>query len=261
MIIVRLAACALLFTIAQPPASTAVAHPGHAPDLPASAHAPAATVDAFHAALRRGDTKAAAALLAEDAVVFEAGGVERNKAEYAAGHLSADADFSRAVAMAVTRRTGASAGNFAWIASEGRSKGAFRGKAVDRLTTETMVLGRIGGLWKIVHIHWSSAAASAPAAAAAATSDPLLARSVPANGQSVAAPVKSLELYFSPPARLLEVVIGGPDGQIPMMVTAAGDQPRYALPLPALGPGAYSVDWRASAAGREDRGTFRFTVR
>jgi hypothetical protein len=29
---------------------------------------------------------------------------------------------------------------------------------VDRITTETMVLRRRGASWKIVHIHWSSAA-------------------------------------------------------------------------------------------------------
>ena len=36
--------------------------------------------------------------------------------------------------------------------------GTFKGKAIDRDTTETMILRRIGGEWKIVHIHWSSAA-------------------------------------------------------------------------------------------------------
>jgi hypothetical protein len=28
---------------------------------------------------------------------------------------------------------------------------------VDQLTTETMLLRQIGGVWKIVHVHWSSA--------------------------------------------------------------------------------------------------------
>ena len=62
--------------------------------LPASASAAAAAADAFHGALRRGDTKAAAALLAEDALIFEEGGVEHTKAQYAANHLPADAAFS-----------------------------------------------------------------------------------------------------------------------------------------------------------------------
>jgi hypothetical protein len=46
----------------------------------------------------------------------------------------------------------------AWIATEGRTSGNYKGKAVDRITAETMVLQRKGRAWKIVHIHWSSAA-------------------------------------------------------------------------------------------------------
>jgi ketosteroid isomerase-like protein len=124
--------------------------------IPASARDAAKTVDAFHAALHRGDTNAASALLAEDALIFESGGVERTKAEYAAHHLPADAEFSRAVSSVVTRRAGHAAGILAWIASEGRTTGQYKGKPLDLLTTETMILRRTHGSWKIVHIHWSS---------------------------------------------------------------------------------------------------------
>ena len=125
--------------------------------LSASARGAAATVDDFHAALHRGDTRAAAALLADDALIFEAGGAERSKAEYAAQHLPADAEFSRSISSAVTRRAGRSDGAMAWIATEGRTTGTYKGKALDLATTETMILRRIGSGWKIVHIHWSSA--------------------------------------------------------------------------------------------------------
>lgn len=133
-----------------------------APAAPADTVAPsaleaAATVDAFHAALRRGDTASAAALMTDDALVFEEGRAERSKAEYSARHLGADAEFSKAVAAERVRRFGDSAGDIAWIATEGRSKGRFRGTDVNRVTDETMLLRRIGGTWKIVHIHWSSA--------------------------------------------------------------------------------------------------------
>jgi len=127
--------------------------------VPAAREA-AATVDAFHAALRRGDTASAAALLTDDALIFEEGRAERSKAEYAARHLGADAEYSKAVAGERVRRTGDAAGDMAWIATEGRSKGKFRGTAVNLVTDETMVLRRIGGTWKIVHIHWSSAQSS-----------------------------------------------------------------------------------------------------
>lgn len=125
--------------------------------LAPSARDAAATVDAFHAALQRGDARAAAALLTDDALIFESGGAERSKAEYAAHHLPADAEFSRSVASVVTRRAGRADGGLAWVATEGRTTGAYKGKALDLITTETMVLRRTGGTWKIVHIHWSSA--------------------------------------------------------------------------------------------------------
>lgn len=120
---------------------------------------PEAVVDAFHAALAKGDTAGAAALLADDALIFEEGGAERSKAEYAVRHLPADAAFSKSVRTAMTRRASQSAGGMAWVASEGRVSGTFQGKAVDRATTETMILHRTNRGWRIMHVHWSSAAA------------------------------------------------------------------------------------------------------
>ena len=125
-----------------------------------SARPAAAVVDAFHAALRRGDTKAALSHLTENALIYEAGRVERGRQEYASHHLGADSAFAQAVPGTVARRAGEAVGNVAWIATEGRTTGTFKDKAIDRVTTETMVLHRVGGAWKIAHIHWSSAAGS-----------------------------------------------------------------------------------------------------
>lgn len=125
--------------------------------LSPAARSAAATVDTFHSALRKGDANVTADLLADDAIIFEEGGAERSKAEYVARHLPADIEFSKAVASQVTRRTGNSNGVLAWIASEGRTTGAYHGRTIDQATTETMVLRRSGHQWKIVHIHWSSA--------------------------------------------------------------------------------------------------------
>lgn len=104
-----------------------------------------------------------------------------------------------------------------------------------------------------------AAPAATPPAASAAGS--ILERSSPAAGATLAAPLNTLILEFNPPARLDEVLVTGPDGKMPMMVTAAGEQRRYSLPLAALGPGAYSVSWRASAGMQEYRGDFAFTVK
>ncbi|WP_341903515.1 nuclear transport factor 2 family protein [Sandarakinorhabdus limnophila] len=123
----------------------------------ADAARPAAEiVDAFHAAISRGDAAMARTFLAEDALIFEAGFVERSAAEYSAHHMQGDMAYSKAVPSVLTKRTGDSTGNVAWIASEGRATGSYNGKPVDQLSTETMMLVRSGSSWRIRHIHWSS---------------------------------------------------------------------------------------------------------
>src|SRR5688572_23330844 len=61
----------------------------------------------------------------------------------------------------------------------------------------------------------------------------MLVRSVPADGASVSAP-QSLALTFRQPVRLVELIISGPAGEMPMMITAAGEQISYSIPLPDL---------------------------
>jgi ketosteroid isomerase-like protein len=118
---------------------------------------PAAAVDGFHAALTRGDTSAASALLANDALVYESGRAERSKAEYAAHHLKADAKFAKSTRRTVTRRSGRVAGDLAWVATETRTAGTYKEKPIKSTGTETMLLRRERGGWRIVHVHWSSA--------------------------------------------------------------------------------------------------------
>ncbi len=156
---VRIAAVGALLVLsaqvaAQVPAIAAAPNAA----LPQAARAAAAAVDAFHAALRSGDPKAALAFVADDAVVFEDGRVERTKAEYALHHAGADAAFSKAVSSTRLSRSGHATADLALIASESRTRGSFNGRPVDRIMVETMVLRRDrAGAWKIVHIHWSSA--------------------------------------------------------------------------------------------------------
>ena len=88
-----------------------------------------------------------------------------------------------------------------------------------------------------------------------------LASSSPTAGSTAAAPVNALKLHFNPPARLDEVTVRGPDGLMPMMVTAVGEVANYSLPLAGLGPGAYIVNWKAWSGGREYQGSFSFTVK
>jgi ketosteroid isomerase-like protein len=150
-----------LLLLAAPAA--AQAHDGHAPAAaaparvaPAAADGPVAVVDAFHAALKRGDADAAAALLDEHAIVYEQGGVERTKAQYVAAHLPADAQYSKAMEETVVGRENAVSGAVAWVITDGRTRGTYEGRPVDRATTETMILHRTPAGWRIVHVHWSS---------------------------------------------------------------------------------------------------------
>ncbi len=102
----------------------------------------------------------------------------------------------------------------------------------------------------------ADAAASAPAV------QTLLASSLPADGATVAEPVSSLNLHFSRPARLGEVTVTSADGAVmTMMVTAVGEVRDYALPLSDLGPGRYSVEWKATSQGIDYQGSIRFAVR
>ena len=157
----------LVTSLALIAASAALAPPGGAhetaaPKAGASALEPqargaAAVVDTFHAALAKGDLLGAKALLADDALIYESGGVERGKAEYASHHLPADAAFAAATTRTVTRRAGHAAGTMAWVATESKVTGSFKERAVDSVSIETMVLRREQAAWRIAHIHWSSA--------------------------------------------------------------------------------------------------------
>lgn len=143
---------------AHEPAKTAAAT---APALQGDAAAAAKVVDAFHAALNAGDTAAAAALMSDGVLVLESGGAERSKTAYAEHHLAADAAFQKAAQETLLRRVGGASGDLAWVASEGQVQGQVGERAIDRMTTETMLLQRTPAGWRIVHVHWSSRAAPA----------------------------------------------------------------------------------------------------
>ena len=134
------------------------AHDHAAGSVAAEAAGAAVAVDAFHAALKAGDTAAALALMAPEVMIFEEGYAERSRDEYASHHLGSDAAFAAASESMVERRSGWADGDIAWITSEGRTTGQFNNRPVDRLTTETMLLQRHADGWRIHHIHWSSRA-------------------------------------------------------------------------------------------------------
>lgn len=117
----------------------------------------AAVVTRYHAALASGDSTAALALLADDAVVLETGSVE-TKSEYRGHHLPADIEFARAVPSQRSAITVRVRGDVAWASSTSTTQGEFRGRAVNSNGAELMVLSRERDGWKIRAIHWSSRA-------------------------------------------------------------------------------------------------------
>ena len=99
-----------------------------------------------------------------------------------------------------------------------------------------------------------------PGSAAATQESSILEASTPTPGSTVSGPINELKLTFKPPARLDQVSLTGPDGVMPMMITAVGEVTDYSVPLPGLGAGAYTVTWRATAQGKTYDGSFQFRV-
>lgn len=128
---------------------TAAAQPG-------DSAAVAAAVDAYDRALATGDSAAALALLAPDAVILESGGVE-TRDEYRGHHLPGDIAYARAVRSVRGPVRVAVQGDVAWATSTSTTQGTYRGRAVNSTGAELMVLSRDArGAWTIRAIHWSS---------------------------------------------------------------------------------------------------------
>ena len=123
---------------------------------PSDSSAVAAVVTAFHAAMERGDSLAAMAMLAPDVEVLETGGIE-DRAEFRAHHLAADIEFARAVKQVRTPLKVKVQGDVAWTSGTSTSAGTFRGREINSSGAESMVLARgADGRWMIRSIHWSS---------------------------------------------------------------------------------------------------------
>jgi ketosteroid isomerase-like protein len=123
----------------------------------ADASAVSAVVDAFHAALYSGNAAAAMELIAEDALMLEAGGVE-TRAQYQKDHLPADIEFSKSVTAKGSPVRTVVAGNAAWVITSTDYTGSFQNRPVDSIGVELMVLSRENAGWRIRAIHWSGRA-------------------------------------------------------------------------------------------------------
>ena len=123
---------------------------------------PHETVAAFHEALSLGDKATVLDLLATEVTIFESGGAELSRDEYADHHLGADMEFAAATSRKVIDRQSDSASDTAWVLTRSETRGTFRGREIDSLGVETMLLEKGEGGWRIFHIHWSSRDKPAP---------------------------------------------------------------------------------------------------
>jgi len=114
-----------------------------------------AVVRSFHDALRSGNVAAVKQLLAEDSVILESGRLE-SRDEYLSHHLADDIEFAKAVPSRVLRSEATINGETAWVRSVSAAAGTFRNRPVKLAGAELVVLTRLGSMWQIRAIHWSS---------------------------------------------------------------------------------------------------------
>ncbi|MFN2400515.1 MAG: DUF4440 domain-containing protein [Gemmatimonadaceae bacterium] len=112
-------------------------------------------VQHFHEALEKGDSTGALALLAPNAVILESGGVE-TRDEYRSHHLPGDIAFARAVKSVRSPMNVTVRADVAWASSTSTTQGEYRGRPINSLGAELVVLTRSPEGWRINAIHWSS---------------------------------------------------------------------------------------------------------
>lgn len=127
----------------------------------ATAAAPApsealSVAERFAAALKSGDREGVLACLAPEVVIFEHGGAELSREEYAEHHLGGDMEYLRGIDVRIVDRRVLDGGDRVVVLTRSESSGQFRDKPVASVGTETLVLERRGSGWILVHVHWSS---------------------------------------------------------------------------------------------------------
>ena len=115
----------------------------------------ASMVQRFDALMAAGDSAGLLAMLADDVVVLESGGLE-TRSEFRSHHLPADISFAKAVKSQQGPILVRVLGDVAWASSTSIMEGESRGRQVNSVSAELMVFSRQNGEWKIRAIHWSS---------------------------------------------------------------------------------------------------------
>jgi len=114
-----------------------------------------AVVEYYHNALENNDKETALKLLSDDVLIQESGHLETAE-EYKSHHLMSDMEFSAAVSGKREVIEAVVEGNIGWVVSSSSRVGEFRGREINSIGAEMMLLKKENGSWKIRAIHWSS---------------------------------------------------------------------------------------------------------
>ena len=107
-------------------------------------------------AISIGDINSLRSVVAPDVLIFESGGMESSLVEYEGHHMPADMAFMKAMQREVTSQQVLDLGESATVVTRSRIYGMYNDQNVDLKSTETLVMRKVDGQWKIIHIHWSS---------------------------------------------------------------------------------------------------------
>jgi ketosteroid isomerase-like protein len=127
----------------------------HSEPTPSPETGIAVVVEAFTRALQQGDEKAAAELLAPDALILESGSMQTRE-EYTRKHLLEDIAMLRSVPMTRSGLTIKQEGTAGWATSLYHLAGKFEDKEINSQGAELMVLTKTPQGWRIRAIHWSN---------------------------------------------------------------------------------------------------------
>ncbi|GAB3253673.1 YybH family protein [Chitinimonas naiadis] len=117
---------------------------------------PAQVVADFHSAMQSGRQADVEALMNPEALIYESGYIERTRSDYAEHHLPGDIAYAKKIKTKLLKQAAIEAENLAVITSETETIDQSAKEPINYAGTETMVLRRVNGEWRIAHIHWSS---------------------------------------------------------------------------------------------------------
>jgi ketosteroid isomerase-like protein len=113
-------------------------------------------VKQFHHALQAGNEVIVRQSLADNVQIYEGGKVERSLADYASHHMHADMAYLKGLSITLKEHQVTITGDIAISTAISHAQGEYKGKSVDSITMETLVLVKqVDGGWKITHVHWS----------------------------------------------------------------------------------------------------------